>query len=160
FVRQLEFESGFAWRRHVQRQQVRTVPSPEPVAVAKTGAVWQKMLRYVDVDAPNRLRLSASGLTTYLQSPLLFFLKYIAEIKEPPKLSEEFELNRLGSVVHGAMQTVYERLRTQHETIEAAHIRQLIPQLPQLCLDALAKELEVPAGKFLAPNSMHRILLK
>src|SRR5690606_8729339 len=60
FVRQLNFESGFAWRRHVQRQQVRTAPPLEPVAVAKAGAVWQKMLRYVDVDAPNRLRLSAS----------------------------------------------------------------------------------------------------
>src|SRR5699024_7293260 len=74
--------------------------------------------------------------------------------------SEEFELNRLGSVVHGAMQTVYERLRTQYETIEAAHIRQQLPQLPQLCLDALARELKVTAGKQLAPNSMHRILLK
>src|SRR5690606_35455590 len=160
FVRQLAFESRFSWHRSVQSQQVRTIPPPQPVAVPKTGTVWQKMQRYVDVDAPDRLRLSASGLTTYLQSPLLFFLKYIAEIKEPPKRSEEFELNRLGSVVHGAMQTVYERLRAQHETIEAAHIRQQLPQLPQLCLDALARELNVPAGKQLAPNSMHRILLK
>ncbi|MGV3763645.1 PD-(D/E)XK nuclease family protein [Parapedobacter sp.] len=160
FVRQLTFESSWACHHRVQRQSVRTVSPPDPVAVAKTGAVWRKMQRYVDVDAPDRLRLSASGLTTYLQSPLLFFLKYIAEIKEPPKLSEEFELNKLGSVVHGAMQTVYERLRAQHDTIEAAHIRQQIHQLPQLCLDALAKELKMPAGKGLAPNSMQRILLK
>ena len=160
FVRQLAFESRFSWHRRVQRQQVRTAPPPQPVAVAKTGAVREKLQRYVDVDAPDRLRLSASALTTYLQSPLLFFLKYIAEIKEPPKRSEEFELNKLGSVVHRAMQMVYERLRAQHETIEAAHIRQLIPQLPQLCLDALAKELDVPDGKQLTPNSMHRILLK
>jgi len=160
FVRQLNFESRFSLHSRVQRQQVRTVSPPEPVSVAKTGAVWQKMQRYVDVIAPDRLRLSASGLTTYLQSPLLFFLKYIAEIKEPPKVSEEFELNRLGSVVHGAMQTVYERLRAQHETIEASHIRQQLPQLQQLCLDALARELKVPTGKVVATNSMHRILLK
>lgn len=160
FVRQLDFESQFAWHRRTQRQPIRTAPRPEPVAVAKTGAVWKKMLRYVDTHAPDRLRLSASGLTTYLQSPLLFFLKYIAELKEPPKLSEEFELNRLGSVVHGAMQTVYERLRKQHEIIEAAHIRQVMPELPQICLDALAGVLEVPADKMTEPNSMHRILLK
>ncbi|MEC3881850.1 PD-(D/E)XK nuclease family protein [Parapedobacter sp. 10938] len=160
FVRQLAFESRLTYHHRVQRQPVRTVSPPNPVTVAKTGNVWQQMQRYVDVDAPDRLRLSASGLTTYLQSPLLFFLKYIAEIKEPPKVSEEFELNRLGSVVHGAMQTVYERLRTQHETIEAAHIRQQIAQLPQLCLGALAKELKLPDGKHLTPNSMHRILLK
>src|SRR5690606_16378443 len=123
-------------------------------------AVWKKMLRYVDTDAPDRLRLSASGLTTYLQSPLLFFLRYVAEIKEPPKLSEEFELNRLGSVVHGAMQMAYERLRKQHETIEAAHIRQVMHELPQLCLDSLAAVLEVPVGKMTEPNSMNRILLK
>src|SRR5690606_24853504 len=34
------------------------------------------------------------------------------------------------------------------------------PRLPQLCLDALAKELELPDSKQLTPNSMHRILLK
>ncbi len=160
FVRQLGFESRLAWRRRVQWQQVRTASPPAPLSVAKTGAVWQQMQRYLAVDAPDRLRLSASGLTTYLQSPLLFFLKYIAEIKEPPKLSEEFELNKLGSVVHSTMQTVYERLRAQHETIEAAHIRQQLSQLPQLCLEALAKELKLPAGRKVTPNSVHRILLK
>lgn len=160
FIRQLHFESRFTWKRYTQRQPVRTAPRPEPVTVEKKGAVWEKMLRYLDTDAPDRLRLSASGLTTYLQSPLLFFLQYIAEIKEPPKLSEEFELNRLGSVVHGAMQTAYERLRKQHKTIEAAHIRQVMHELPQLCLDSLATVLAVPAGKITEPNSMNRILLK
>src|SRR5690606_9931044 len=160
FVRQLAFESQFSWHHRVQRQPVRTASPPRPLTVDKTGDVWQKMQRYLDVDHPQRLRLSASAITTYLQSPLLFFLKYIAEIKEPPRLSEEFELNRLGSVVHGAMQTVYERLRAQYGTIEAAHIRQQLPRLPQLCLDALAKELELPDSKQLTPNSMHRILLK
>ena len=160
FVRQLAFESPFDWHHRVHRQPVRTVAPPAPIAVPKNGAVWKKMQRYVDTDAPDRLRLSASALTTYLQSPLLFFLKYIAEIKEPPRISEEFELNKLGSVVHGAMQTVYEQLRAQHETIEAAHIRQQLPRLPQLCLDALAGVLEVPPGKQLTPNGMHRILLK
>src|SRR5690606_13798530 len=61
FVRQLAFEGRWAWHHRVQRQPVRTVAPPEPVAVSKTGAVWRKMQRYVEVDAPDRLRLSASG---------------------------------------------------------------------------------------------------
>src|SRR5690606_27841696 len=105
-------------------------------------------------------KLSASALTTYLQSPLLFFLKYIAEIKEPPKLSEEFELNRLGSVVHRVMQEVYEQLRIQHTTIAADHIRQQMAALPQLCREALSHELFGEGGKITTPHSMHRILLK
>ena len=160
FVQQLRFESRFEWRYRLQRQPVRTMPPLHPVTVTKTGRVWEKMERYFAVNVSGRLRLSASALTTYLQSPLLFFLKYIAEIGEPPKLSEEFELNRLGSVVHSAMQAVYEQLRVEYGTIAAEHIRQKIPLLSQFCREALAKELNVPAENLQTPNSMHRILLK
>src|SRR5690606_37406727 len=70
------------------------------------------------------------------------------------------ELNRLGPVGDVDSQTEYERLGAQYVAIEAALTRQQLPRLPQLCLDALAKELELPDSKQLTPNSMHRILLK
>ncbi|WP_257666492.1 PD-(D/E)XK nuclease family protein [Parapedobacter tibetensis] len=160
FVRQLAFESPFVFHSSIQRQPVKASAIPAPLTIAKTGAVWQKLMQYLDTSDPNRPKLSASGLTTFLQSPLLFFLKYVAEIKEPPKITEEFEMNKLGSVVHQAMQDFYERLRDKNDTINAQDIRQQLKELPQICLQALSKVRYGVPGKISNPNSMQRILLK
>src|SRR5690606_6339336 len=84
FIRQLEFESKMLFTRRVQQQPVKSEPVPPGLVVPKTGKVWQQLSRYLDPDDPARPRLSASAFTTYLQSPLLFFLKYVARIQEPP----------------------------------------------------------------------------
>jgi len=160
FVRQLAFESRFTFQQHNQQQPIKTIPAPPSLSLQKTGAVWDKLSRYLDDTNPDRPKLSASALTTYLQSPLLFFLKYIAGIKEPPKLTEEFEMNRLGTVVHAVMQDVYEQLKAENDTIAPHSILQKIKALPQICLEALSKELYGEAGRIQAPNSMQRILLK
>lgn len=160
FVQQLAFESTFKFQRHTQQQPIQAAAPLAPLTIAKTGEVWQKMLRYLDTSTSNRPRLSASGFTTYLQSPLLFFLKYIAEIKEPPKLAEEFELNKLGSVIHQAMQDFYEHLRLQGDTMDSNRIKEHLPQLPQICLQALSKEIYRETGRITSPTSMQRILLK
>lgn len=160
FIRQLAFESRFAFQRHIQQQPVKILSAPPSLSFPKTGAVWHKLNRYLDDADPDRPKLSASALTTYLQSPLLFFLKYVAGIKEPPKVTEEFEMNRLGTVVHSAMQDIYEQLKAENDTITAQNIRQKAKELPQICRDALSKELYGKAGRIQTPNSMQRILLK
>ncbi|UZJ65861.1 PD-(D/E)XK nuclease family protein [Sphingobacterium sp. KU25419] len=70
----------------------------------KRGAIWDKL--YVDF-IEKKKKISATALTTYLQSPLQFFLKYVAEIKEPPSITQEFEMNNLGTVIHNVMEKVY-----------------------------------------------------
>lgn len=160
FVRQLAFESRFTFRHRSQRQQVKTITPNTPLTVPKTGAIGQKLTRYLDDTDPERPKLSASAVTTYLQSPLLFFLKYIAEIKEPPRVTEEFEMNRLGTVVHQAMQDAYEPLKAGGHSITAHDIRQKITELPQICRQALSKVRYGEMGKITAPNGMQRILLK
>ncbi len=161
FVRQLAFESRFVFAHNYQQQPIKTVSTPAPLHISKTGAVWHKLSRYLDDTDPDRPKLSASALTTYLQSPLLFFLKYVAGIQEPPKIAEEFEMNRLGTVVHQVMQDVYDQLKTDDDTITADRIRQKMKELPQTCLQALSKALyDGDAEKLRVPNSMQRILLK
>lgn len=160
FVRQLAFESRFSFSNGTQQQPIKAVPATPPLAIDKTGAVWTKLCRYLDVSDPDRPRLSASAFTTYLQSPLLFFLKYIAGIKEPPRVAEEFELNKLGSVVHRAMQRIYEELRTKSPFINAEDIRRKLPEVPIVCLQALSEEMHGVPDKIASPNSIQRILLK
>jgi hypothetical protein len=160
FVRQLAFESLFTFVHRNQQQPVKTIPGRPLLTLPKTGMAWRKLSRYLDDTDPDRPKLSASALTTYLQSPLLFFLKYVAGIKEPPKVTEEFELNRLGSVVHRAMEDAYRQLTEENDTIAADSIRQQIKALPHICLQALSKELYGESGRITTPNSMQRILLK
>lgn len=160
FVRQLAFESRFAFTHRSQQQPIKTISAPPSLNLPKTGAAWHKLSRYLDDTNPDRPKLSASALTTYLQSPLLFFLKYVAGIKEPPRVTEEFELNRLGSVVHRAMEDAYTQLKAENDPITAQGIRQQIKALPRTCLQALSKELYGEAGRIQTPNSMQRILLK
>jgi len=160
FVRQLAFESQLTLQPRAQQQPIKTIPAFSSLSLPKTGAVWHKLGRYLDDTNPDRPKLSASALTTYLQSPLLFFLKYVAGIKEPPKITEEFEMNRLGRVVHQAMQDTYEQLKTENEAITAPRIQAKIKALPQICLQALSKELYGETGRIQTPNSMQRILLK
>jgi len=160
FVRQLAFESRFSLEQCTQHQPIRTIAPSEPLEIPKTGEVWNKLMKYVEGDNPGRPKLSASALTTYLQSPLLFFLKYVAGIKEPPRVTEEFEMNRLGTVVHLAMQDVYEALKAADELITADRIRKKIRELPEICLRALSNVIYEDAAVLRTPNSMQRILLK
>ena len=160
FVRQLVFESRFTVQHRKQQRAIQTAAIPPPLTAEKKGAVWLKMSRYLDDADPGRPKLSASALTTYLQSPLLFFLKYIAGIKEPPRIAEEFEMNRLGTVVHQVMQDAYQQLKGESDIITAQGIRQKIKVLPQICLQALSKELYGETGRIQVPNSTQRILLK
>jgi len=160
FIRQLAFESRFSFHVLSQQQPIKALPPASSLSVAKTGKVWKKLARYLDASDANRPKLSASAFTTYLQSPVLFFLKYIADIKEPPRVAEEFELNRLGSVVHRAMQHVYERLAREGAQIESKDIRGVLPTVPDICLRALSEEMYGAPDKINSPNSMQRILLK
>lgn len=104
FIRQLEFESNFKINRHFQQQSIRFSPGPAELSIQKTGAIWDKMYNMYIL---GKKKLSATALTTYLHSPLQFFLKYVAEIEEPPSISQEFEINKLGSVIHDTMEHIY-----------------------------------------------------
>ncbi len=52
--------------------------------------------------------LSATALTTYLACPLRFYYRYVAKIKEPETLEENMEANTFGTVLHAAMEFLYE----------------------------------------------------
>lgn len=103
FIKQLQFESKFHFTVHNQQQPIHFQETAEELVIPKTGAIWDQLWQTYIV---RKKRFAATALTTYLQSPLQFFLKYVAEIKEPPSISQEFEMNRLGTVIHNVMETI------------------------------------------------------
>lgn len=103
FIKQLTFESELQFVRHIQQQPIQFAPPEEELVIRKEAAIWDSLYnKYIR----DKHYISATALTTYLQSPLQFFLKHVAEIKEPPAISQEFEMNRLGTVIHNVMEQV------------------------------------------------------
>src|SRR5690606_10764684 len=112
FVRQWEFEDQFHFIRHNHQQPITFPAKQEELIIPKTGEVWDKMYEMFIVQ---KRKLSATAFTSYLQSPLQFFLRYVAEIKEQPAISQEFEMNRLGTVVHEVMEKIFQPYQGKNE---------------------------------------------
>jgi len=108
FIKQLQFETNFNIIKQTQQQPILFPKQTEELLIEKTGAIWDKL--YQDYLVKGR-KISASALTCYLQSPMQFFLKYVADIKEPPAIAQEFEMNKLGIIIHGSMEKLLAPLK-------------------------------------------------
>lgn len=159
FVKQLAFESSISFPAYKQQQETKGIRLPHPLCIEKTGAVADILDRYL---TDNSLMISATALTNYVQSPLLFFLKNIARIREPELLIEDFQVNKIGSILHEVMQWFYEALKEENPHITADRIKEHLTRIPNLCLKALSKTFYRDAHYLKADqaNSMEQIILQ
>ena len=54
--------------------------------------------------------MSASGLNTYLNCPLQFYLQYVEQVQKDDEISETIDSSVFGSIYHGVMRDIYDRL--------------------------------------------------
>ena len=68
--------------------------------------------------------LSASAINRYLNCPLQFYLQYIEGLERPDEVAESVDSGTFGSIYHGMMQCIYERIEGDREqvTVTADHI--------------------------------------
>lgn len=157
FIRQLEFESQFQFAKHQQQQSIQFPPASPELIVPKTEAIWDKMY---NTFVRNKRRISATALTTYLASPLQFFLKHVAEIKEPPAISQEFEMNRLGTVIHEVMEKIlfpYKGIETFTSTNE---LKEKIGTIESLVLQEIGNQYHSTFNSVEELNSLQTIMHK
>jgi ATP-dependent helicase/nuclease subunit B len=157
FIRQLEFESKLRFNYQQQEQAVRIEPRP-PLSVAKTGKVWQALERFLQ--AKENEKISATAITTYMSCQLQFFYRYIAKIREPDMVSENLEANQIGSVFHQVMEWFYQDLAKEDPVITTLRIQNKRKDIPNLCKQALSKELFKSKDRISQPNSMQQIILR
>lgn len=60
------------------------------------------------INSLEKLKFSASALNDYFSCPLKFFFSRVAKIKEEDELTERIENNVFGSIVHYALELLYE----------------------------------------------------
>lgn len=157
FVKQLQFESKFRFIQHIQQQPIRFQDPGEALVIAKEGEVWEKLWTSF---VQQRKKLSATALTTYLQSPLQFFLKHVADIKEPPTITQEFEMNRLGTVIHQVMETIFTPYTGLTTWTDSKVLRDRIPQIDSLLVQEIGQQYLTEFHELDELNSMQRIMHK
>lgn len=157
FIKQLEFESRFNFERKVQQQTIQFADKTAEIIIEKKGEVWKKMYQDFIVD---QKRISATALTTYLQSPLQFFLKHIANIKEPPSISQEFEMNKLGTVIHNVMEKIFLPFKDQKDFTPTHILQQQFNQIESFVIREIGFQYQVELTSTNDLNSLQRIMLK
>lgn len=157
FIKQLQFESNFNFITHQQQQPILFNEPPKELIIPKEGAIWRALW---DSYITKRKKLSATALTSYLQSPLQFFLKYVAEIKEPPTLSQEFEMNKLGTVIHEVMEKILQPFKGLESFTSTSELKKKLKSVDNLVIQEIAKLYHVELQKLEDLNSMQRIMHK
>ncbi|MCA5004363.1 PD-(D/E)XK nuclease family protein [Sphingobacterium bovistauri] len=157
FIRQLEFESKFNFIKKQQQQPILFPPQEEELIIPKSGDVWNYMrAKYIE----GKAKISATALTTYLQSPLQFFFKHVAEIKEPPRISQEFEMNLLGTVIHNVMETILKPLKGLEDFTPTKQLLEKVNDVDGLVLLEIARQYNPEIKEINELNSLQRIMHK
>lgn len=157
FIKQLEFESQFQFIKHIQQQTILFPPTEDELIIHKKDHIWEALYnKYIR----DKHAISATALTTYLQSPLQFFMKHVAEIKEPPSISQEFEMNKLGTVIHNVMEHILQPFKGISTFTTTQKLKESLDIIPSLVVHEIGKQYQADFSSITELNSLQRIMHK
>ncbi len=115
YIYQLDYESPHKIVHSEIAVDVNVVP-PEPIVVEKNERVMARLRTYL---SGGERKFSPSSFNLYLECPLKFYFRYVAAISELDEISEEVDDPMFGSILHKAMQLLYEPLVDLHNPAKA-----------------------------------------
>ena len=107
YIYQLDYESPHELERVKKGLNVNLSPS-DGLQVAKSPQVMQRLERFL---VGGDKILSPSTFNNYLDCPLKFYFKAVAEIKPEEEIEEEIDNSLFGTIFHRAMETLYTPLK-------------------------------------------------
>ncbi|MEF8985079.1 MAG: PD-(D/E)XK nuclease family protein [Bacteroidales bacterium] len=123
FMHQLKFETNFDIREKTVVSGI-TIPEARPVTVAKTAEILDVLENYNAISGGEK-SFSPSAINTYLRCSLQFYYRYIAGLKEPEEVTENVDLPLFGSLLHKAIQLLYEPYRQNKSRITSEELKKL-----------------------------------
>ena len=108
YIYQLDYEShhDIAHRNIVLNVNAAEELYPE---VVKSGKVGEELAKFLG-DNASRV-LSPSAFYTYVECPMKFYFRYIANIREQEEAAEEVDMPMFGNIFHKAAETIYSTLK-------------------------------------------------
>ncbi|MEJ5265270.1 MAG: PD-(D/E)XK nuclease family protein [Bacteroidales bacterium] len=103
YIRQLEWDSRYQVSFKNIAYSLETI-GVAPIEIAKNAEIIDKIR---ELWATSRSYLSPSALATYLNCPLQFYFRYIADLKPEEEIQEKINSASLGSILHELMHQLY-----------------------------------------------------
>ncbi|HJA98508.1 MAG TPA: PD-(D/E)XK nuclease family protein [Candidatus Alistipes avicola] len=119
YIYQLAYETPFELKRREVGIDV-NLSETEPIEVPKTGATAEKLARFTCEENP--VALSPTSFFRYVACPLRFYFHSVARLQPDDEISEEVDAPMFGTILHAAMQQLYEPLigqSSQGDTLRA-----------------------------------------
>ncbi|MCF8335264.1 MAG: PD-(D/E)XK nuclease family protein [Bacteroidales bacterium] len=123
FMHQLKFETNFDIRERTVVSGI-SIPEARSVTVAKTPEILDVLEKYNAISGSEK-NFSPSAINTYLMCSLQFYYRYIAGLKEPEEVTENVDLPLFGSLLHKAIQLLYEPYRMDQNQISSDELKKL-----------------------------------
>ncbi len=143
FLTQLEVERQPA---HTLTAQIYSASLPEtayrPLEVPKSALVLERLAAIAESG------FSPSALTSYIRNPIGFYFQKVLRIRETEEVEENIALNTLGTIIHGALETLYTPLIGKFLTV--SDIDHCLAQRDTVVLDQFRlvyKEGEIRKGR-------------
>jgi CRISPR/Cas system-associated exonuclease Cas4 (RecB family) len=111
FLHQLSFNKQFSVNEKVIAFNIQANPE-KPVAINKDERIMDHLKGYAGTPAGNKY-LSPSALNMYLDCTLRFYFNFIAGLEEPVELKEDIDPQLFGSLLHAAINRLYQPFRTE-----------------------------------------------
>lgn len=115
FLYQIKYESGLPIKESNFQNQI-SVQENKAISIEKNEEILRQLSLYTQ---PDNNPLSPSALNTYMECPLRFYFRYIANIKEKEEMAEELDHRLLGNIFHDCSCTLYATVPNGDITIEA-----------------------------------------
>ncbi|MDE5706877.1 MAG: PD-(D/E)XK nuclease family protein, partial [Alistipes sp.] len=145
YIRQLAYESPFELFYREVGIDVNRAESV-PIEVPKTGAVAEKLARFVAEESP--AALSPTAFFRYVACPLRFYFHSLARLKADDEIAEEVDAPMFGTILHAAMQRLYAPLVGQPDPGEKLRALVRSDEVMRAVVDAINENyLQDPAAE-------------
>lgn len=107
YIYQLDYESPYPINRTNVGVDVTVGEAPDN-EIPKQGKVRERLLQFTKSE--NGLRLSPTAFARYVACPMKFYFASVAHLKSADELTEEVDNPMFGTILHAAMQYLYEKI--------------------------------------------------
>lgn len=107
YIYQLDYESPYPINRINVGVDITVNQTPDN-EIPKQGETLERLKRFLQGE--DRIILSPTAFARYIACPMKFYFASIARLKSADELTEEVDSPMFGTILHAAMQTLYEKI--------------------------------------------------
>lgn len=117
------------WPHPIQQLTLKAGQTPQipaTISIPKTPEVLARMHQVYDLSYNKKAKISPSALNCYLDCPLKFYLKYVANLQIPEEVNAEIDSATFGSIFHKTAEYIYQDLTAHNNLIIKEDIERLL----------------------------------